>query len=124
MAIAKEYGSRLIARGKNCDSNALDRLISGYPSHGFVIDGAEASTLFRNVRDCSPDEAELLHELGNIAHVLSDQPFLKFISDEIEEKSDETTKEVLERSGIAGVAAEATSDVPSNGQGTAAAPAA
>lgn len=124
MAIAKEYGSRLIATAKNCDSNTLDRLISGYPSHGFVIDGAEASTLFRNVRDCSPDEAELLHELGNSAHILSEQPFVKFISDEIEEKADESTKEVLERSGITGVASEATSDVPTNGHGTAPTPAA
>jgi hypothetical protein len=94
------------------------------PSHGFVIDGAEALTLFRNIRDCSPDEAELLHELGNSAHILSDQPFVKFISDEIEEKADENTKGVLERPGIAGAVEEATSDVPSNGHGTAANPAA
>jgi hypothetical protein len=124
MAIAKEYGSRLIEKSKNCDLDSLNSLISSYPSHGFVIDGMEARTLFRNVRDCSPDEAELLHELGNVAHILSDQPYLKFISDEIEEKPDASTQEVLERSATAGVATEAASDVPSNGHGTpAAAPA-
>lgn len=122
MAIAKEYGSRLLAKSKNCDSNALHNLISAYPSHGFVIDGAEAISLFRNIRSCSPDEAELLHELGNEALVLSEQPILKFISDGIEEKSDELAKEVLERPGTTGVATEATGDVPSNGHGSTATP--
>lgn len=124
MAIAKEYGTRLIEKSKNCDLRALNSLISDYPSHGFVIDGEEASTLFRNVRNCSPNEAELLHELGSIAHILSDQPILKFISDEIEERSDENGKKVLERPGATGAAPEATSDVPSDGHAAVAAPAA
>lgn len=118
MAIAKEYGGRLIAKSKNCDFDTLETLISSYPSHGFVIDGAEAKSLFRNVRSCSPDEAELLHELGSVAHNLLDQPYLKFISDEIvEEKVDESRKEILERPGAAGPIQETPSDLPPNGNG-------
>jgi hypothetical protein len=39
-AIAKHYGLRLSANSENIDSDALDWLITQYPTHGFVIDRA------------------------------------------------------------------------------------
>ena len=38
MAVAEEYGSRLIRTSKNMLLPSLEHLISNYPSHGFVID--------------------------------------------------------------------------------------
>lgn len=46
--IANAYGERL--DGGNLKPNALDTLVQGYPSHGFVIDFEEASKLFHKVR--------------------------------------------------------------------------
>jgi len=48
--VAFEYGFRLSQHGKNVRSDGLQRLVNGYPSHGFVIDRKEAKTLFINVK--------------------------------------------------------------------------
>jgi hypothetical protein len=56
LAIAEEYGQRLIVKGLNAQATALERLANDYPSHGFVIDRREATSLFKNVRE--PDELE------------------------------------------------------------------
>jgi hypothetical protein len=45
----------------------LDRLISEYPDHGFVIDRKEAGELFERVRPLSKAEAELVSALGQAA---------------------------------------------------------
>jgi hypothetical protein len=47
--VAFEYGSRLSEHGKNVRADGLQRLVNGYPSHGFVIDRKEAKTLFIQV---------------------------------------------------------------------------
>lgn len=52
MQIAFDYGHRLNEVSKSLKQDALIRLVSNYPSHGFVIDRKEASTLFNNV--CEP----------------------------------------------------------------------
>lgn len=49
--IAFEYGKRLCD-----DSNVIHKLISGYPSHEFVIDFSEAKKLFKNVRKLNDEE--------------------------------------------------------------------
>lgn len=54
--IANDYGIRLNP-GK---ASMISRLVSGYPSHSFVIDYQEAITLFGNVRQ--PQEAECVLE--------------------------------------------------------------
>ena len=58
LQIAHEYGTRLNESSKNLKSSALSKLINGYPTHGFVIDRAEARTLFENVEAPQPHEAE------------------------------------------------------------------
>ena len=74
MSIAREYGKRLLNRGKNIDEAALERLILSYPSHRFVIDRDEAKTLFKVVREPSECESALIHHLGNHAIVPSGDP--------------------------------------------------
>lgn len=48
--IAFEYGNRLNEKSRNMRDTGLAKLVSGYPSHGFVIDRKEAKTLFINVK--------------------------------------------------------------------------
>jgi Serine dehydrogenase proteinase len=56
LTIALDYGKRLNERTTNLKQDALQKLTSGYPSHGFVIDRKEARQLFNNVR--CPNEVE------------------------------------------------------------------
>ena len=57
MKIAKEYGERLGGANLNDDSGeSLERLISGYPTHEFIIDPKEAREIFKTV--LSPSESE------------------------------------------------------------------
>lgn len=55
--IAQRYGEKLGA--KNLKQNALETIVTGYPSHAFVIDLEEAQKLFENVRELTEDEAML-----------------------------------------------------------------
>ena len=67
MSIAGLYGARLLSIGQNIDKSKLPRLISDYPSHGYVIDRNEASELFENVRGPERHEMRLEEMLGDRA---------------------------------------------------------
>lgn len=58
LEIARHYGERLDKQSKCLKEGALNKLITGYPTHGFVIDRAEARTLFKSVT--APDHDEKL----------------------------------------------------------------
>ncbi|ACT52151.1 SDH family Clp fold serine proteinase [Methylovorus glucosotrophus] len=59
--VAYSYGNRLSKKSSNLKSDALNRLVSRYPAHGFVIDRSEARELFENVRSPAGDELDLLN---------------------------------------------------------------
>ena len=68
--IASDYGHRLNVYSRNLrSSRSMDNLVSGYSSHGFVIDRAEAKELFRNVSEPSKDLELLCEALGRGAYV-------------------------------------------------------
>lgn len=54
MRIAYDYGERLDSMVQSLQEGALTALVSGYSSHGFVIDRKEAGQLFKHVE--APDE--------------------------------------------------------------------
>lgn len=56
LQIAHEYGTRLHEKSKSLKSGALKKLIHDYPTHGFVIDRAEARNLFERVDRPTPEE--------------------------------------------------------------------
>jgi hypothetical protein len=57
--ITRQYGELLQPHR----ATVVDRLITGYPSHGFVIDFEEAQDLFGCVREPEADESRLEHTL-------------------------------------------------------------
>ena len=58
------YGERI---GKdNLKDEALERLVTGYPDHGFVIDRTECKELFKNIRSPNENEKNLADHLFNI----------------------------------------------------------
>lgn len=48
--IAFAYGNRLNEKSHNLREGGIAKLVSGYPSHGFVIDRKEAKSIFTDVR--------------------------------------------------------------------------
>lgn len=74
MRIAQEYGQRLDAVSDNLKNMALQRLVSGYPSHGFVIDRDETERLFVNVRQPTDNERTLAHCLESFVEGVTRDP--------------------------------------------------
>ncbi len=122
MAIAKEYGQRLIRKSGICDAETLETFISGYPSHSFVIDREEAKELFKSgtVRDCTADELALLEDLESYSLIPSASPFVRFISDDIIEEdkanAESEAKAVLEQPGVGGTPPPTNGGISSEGQ--------
>jgi hypothetical protein len=89
LQVAKAYGHRLVSRSQNLLSDpndALEHLISHFPSHGFIIDLEEAKKIFKNVRDFNQDERELVKYLGPLGRwpVLREDDYrVAFISTEL-----------------------------------------
>jgi hypothetical protein len=81
MAIATEYGQRLIEKSKNVDPDSLTKIISGYPSHSFVIDRTEAETIFENVRQATDDEQEFLDSLGQLALYPAPKTIIRYLNE-------------------------------------------
>lgn len=95
--VAYAYGQRLSKKSGNLKAGALNRLVSQYPSHGFVIDRSEAKDLFNNVR--SPADAEL--ELSHLwyDHVFNDpngEPFVINLTANFKGKADDKSQEKSE----------------------------
>lgn len=91
MSIAYEYGVRLRRASKNFSLESLDSIVSGYPSHGFVIDPAEMRRLFTNVRPATSKELSLIEELGPVAYEpvdQNDEPCIEFLNDELKESKE------------------------------------
>jgi hypothetical protein len=119
MAIARDYGMRLMKKSQNFDEDDLSALISQYPSHSFVIDAKEASNIFRNVRLFTDEESASVDALGDAARIPSDSPVITYLSEQLLERSEnEQTKSegVLEQPGIGRIATPPASDVPTNGK--------
>lgn len=89
LQVAKAYGYRLAAHSQNlinAPNDALEHLISHYPSHGFIIDEGEARKIFKNVRGFTQDERELMKFLGPLGRwpvAREDDHRVTFISTEI-----------------------------------------
>jgi hypothetical protein len=67
MRIARDYGRLL-----NPTFEKLEDLVTGYPSHGFVIDREQACEIFASVRPPVGAEAALEKALGDVARTPSD----------------------------------------------------
>lgn len=69
MEIAFAYGNRLNEKSNNLKSGGLALLVTGYPSHGFVIDRKEARAIFVDVQ--KPDG--MVSELSKAFHTEMDK---------------------------------------------------
>lgn len=86
------FHSKALIRRQTFD--ALEKLLSGYPSHGFVIDRQEAASLFRQVKPISDEVVALIDDLGADAimprnRTRSQSPKLEYLNDEPEQDEPE-----------------------------------
>jgi len=128
MLVAEKYGQRLDMRSHNLKKGTLSRLITDYPSHGFVIDRDEAAFYFHRVRPANPAELALGKALGDTACVPIDTTqtaIIEFISTELPEESQHAADQPIlgppEEHGPGEVATPPTGDVSGDGQTPAAA---
>lgn len=80
--VAIAYGTRLNEKSGNLRSDAIYRLVSSYPSHGFVIDRKEARTIFIRVKKPVGPVAELSEAMraSMAISIDSQQPVVKITS--------------------------------------------
>ena len=64
LAIARDYGERLIEHGKNADYETVRTLVEDYPSHRFIIDRSEAKQLFNRMPEPKDSVFQLITALG------------------------------------------------------------
>jgi Serine dehydrogenase proteinase len=91
MAIGGEYGERLNKNSQNLRTDALNKLMSEYPDHGFVIDRTEAKTLFARVRQPTNDEESFFQEIETFCDVEAGRKFgiVALLNEEAQAKGEE-----------------------------------
>lgn len=95
LKISSDYTERLTASptASNLKDGAVQKLLGGYPNHGFVIDTKEAKEeLFKRVDDLDADLMELVtHDCRWLVNLFLDpgrDPYTYFVSSEPEENGD------------------------------------
>ncbi|AZD01356.1 SDH family Clp fold serine proteinase [Pseudomonas chlororaphis] len=102
-SIAFHYGQRL-SKG-NLHPGALNKLISGYPSHGFVIDREEANELFISARPPSPSEELLMLLVLQKYEQLASRrrPLILCLSDDYPSPQSKQEKENVKSEQVSGI---------------------
>lgn len=78
--IGFHYAARLNFKGENLEGpEALNMLLNGYPSHGFVIDMEEAQRLFSNVKSLDGYLEQTVESLGKLARFPGDEPLVCYL---------------------------------------------
>lgn len=78
--IGRDYAIRLNLKADNLrGSEALNMLLNGYPSHGFVIDLDEAERLFNNVKPLDGYLQAVVDELGPLARAPAGTRFVGYL---------------------------------------------
>lgn len=114
--IALEYGERL-GSNRNLKEDALERLITGYPSHGFVIDRREAEQFFRNVRAPSVEEEQLVDACDPLFEfVLDESRHAIFLDDLLSELESTITEEEGTYAGEEDTEGETSASAPRDGE--------
>ena len=86
LAVAEDYARRLPG---NLHRGALERLVSDYSSHSFVIDSEETAELFQNVRGPNEHETTIADHFGLLATssaFQSPRPVVCYITSGADEK--------------------------------------
>lgn len=118
--IATEYGNRLnqTSKGLKDSNSSLDKLIRGYPSHGFVIDRKEAKTIFSCVCAATKDIIEKFSIIEKLAESSSEIIGRELYVEYLEDTTDDESSNPSEQSTNEGAESKQdTSEVSERGTG-------
>lgn len=88
--IGRDYAIRLNMKAENLrGAEALNMLLNGYPSHGFVIDLDEAQRLFTNVKPLDGYLESVIEGLGSMARAPLDERLVLYLDGENDGESSE-----------------------------------
>lgn len=121
MQITQAYGTRLAAKSENLHPNGLGQLVSGYPSHSFVIDREEAKTLFHRVERPDGLLLALNEEMLSLTHpfINAEPPFVQIFHRQLSVQIDESnadTSAVQKPTGAPGGDADLESEIVRSGE--------
>lgn len=94
--IASNYGEMLSAIGNNVKSGGIAKLVGQYPSHDFVIDRAEAETIFETVCKPSASMIEFEDALGRVIYTPQEPHFVFRIDSGADRGEHDKTLDVAE----------------------------
>lgn len=87
--IAYEYGKRLAETSMSLkDNTSLEKLIRGYPTHGFVIDRKEARTIFSCVEEANNSiisRYQNIHDILELRQDILSQLYVEYLKQEEEQ---------------------------------------
>ncbi len=70
LSIAMHYGQRLAAKSENLQEETVTQLVTGYPSHDFVINFSETRELFKNVEIATDDFRKFVQGVTEFLHLI------------------------------------------------------
>lgn len=92
LQVATHYGERLALKSGNPKPHAVSQLVSGYPSHDFIIDREEAGQLFRSVSEPSDALYRLVAQISDLTHRPS-QNGIVLVFEQVSQNDDHTPGE-------------------------------
>ena len=78
LSVARQYALLLDKVSRNLQNMAIEKLVAGYPDHGFIIDREEAATLFHRVEEPVEILKTLSDKLGNLNPTQAVTAFLDY----------------------------------------------
>ena len=102
--IGRDYAIRLNLKAENLrGAEALNMLLNGYPSHGFVIDLDEAERLFNNVKPLAGYLESVVEALGPTARFPGETKFVGYLNGVRDGETTEDTPESEEHDASSSV---------------------
>lgn len=116
--VATQYGVRLAHYGGNVNSGTVEHMVSGYPSHDFIIDFQEAEQLFETVSLPNENLENLTNAIGPLVYSEHDPHVVGRLDETKGEDGDHDDNDgSTEKSGGAPVAARRRKKGPSDSEG-------
>ena len=105
LAEAKSYGERLVKYGGNATREAVRQLVEDYPTHEFIIDREEATSIFKKVPDLPEEVNNIMMALGDLVYSVQSPHYVRRVDGIFNHKThqdDETNHDRTETPDLGG----------------------
>ena len=91
--VATQYGMRLARQSEIASPEVVDHLVSGYPSHDFIIDRTEASELFETVSSPDDNVRKLISSLAELVYTEHSPQVVLRLDENLGDKDDDANQD-------------------------------